>query len=126
MRKKVVLAYSGGLDTACILKVLQERDCEIIAFVADVGQQEDFEAVAERARANGAAKGVPFREAYRSTEVPAKDVSELWRTRIHLGAPGDSNLDFQHALVAESRTWLDSHRPTIDPRLAIVRPARLK
>jgi argininosuccinate synthase len=58
MNKKVVLAYSGGLDTACILKVLQERGWEIVAFVADVGQQEDFEAVARRARANGATKVV--------------------------------------------------------------------
>jgi argininosuccinate synthase len=56
MNKKVVLAYSGGLDTACILKVLQERGWEVVAFVADVGQQEDFEAVAHRARVNGASK----------------------------------------------------------------------
>ena len=54
--QRVVLAYSGGLDTACILKVLQERGLEVIAFVADVGQREDFGAVAERARATGAAK----------------------------------------------------------------------
>jgi argininosuccinate synthase len=54
--KKVVLAYSGGLDTACILKVLLQRGYEVIAFVADVGQQEDFEEVAERARKTGATK----------------------------------------------------------------------
>jgi argininosuccinate synthase len=52
--KKVVLAYSGGLDTACILKVLQQRGYEVIAYVANVGQQEDFEDVAERARRTGA------------------------------------------------------------------------
>jgi len=54
--KKVVLAYSGGLDTACILKDLQERGYEVIAYVADVGQQEDFDDVAERARATGASR----------------------------------------------------------------------
>jgi argininosuccinate synthase len=54
--KRVVLAYSGGLDTACILKVLQERGYEVIAYVANVGQQEDFEEVAERARRTGATK----------------------------------------------------------------------
>jgi argininosuccinate synthase len=51
---KVVLAYSGGLDTACILKVLLQRGHEVIAYVADVGQQEDFAEVAERARQTGA------------------------------------------------------------------------
>jgi argininosuccinate synthase len=55
-KQKVVLAYSGGLDTACILKDLLERGYDVIAFVADVGQQEDFGVVAERARATGASK----------------------------------------------------------------------
>jgi len=54
--RKVVLAYSGGLDTACILKVLIQRGFEVIAYVADVGQQEDFDEVAERARATGASR----------------------------------------------------------------------
>ena len=54
--KKVVLAYSGGLDTACILKDLQEQGYEVIAYVADVGQQEDFDDVSERAKATGASK----------------------------------------------------------------------
>ena len=53
--ERVVLAYSGGLDTACILKWLQERGHEVIAFVADVGQREDFDHVAAGARKNGAA-----------------------------------------------------------------------
>ena len=54
--KKVVLAYSGGLDTACILKMLELDGYEVIAFCADVGQREDLEEVARRAGANGAAK----------------------------------------------------------------------
>ena len=58
MGQRVVLAYSGGLDTACILKVLEERGWEVVAFVADVGQQEDFDEVARRAERNGAAKVV--------------------------------------------------------------------
>ncbi len=42
--KKVVLAYSGGLDTSVILKWLQEKyDCEIVTFTADIGQGEELE-----------------------------------------------------------------------------------
>ena len=53
---RVVLAYSGGLDTACILKTLLDQGHEVIAYIADVGQQEDFVKVAERARDTGAHK----------------------------------------------------------------------
>ena len=49
--KKVVLAYSGGLDTSVILKWLQETyDCEVIAFCADLGQGEDLKAIKEKAQ----------------------------------------------------------------------------
>jgi argininosuccinate synthase len=54
--KKVVLAYSGGLDTSVILKWLVERGLEVIAYVADVGQDEDFTAVRCKALEAGAAK----------------------------------------------------------------------
>ncbi len=53
--KKVVLAYSGGLDTSVILKWLQETyGCEVVTFTADIGQGEEV----ERARAKAAALGV--------------------------------------------------------------------
>ena len=51
---RVVLAYSGGLDTACILKTLIDRGHEVIAYVADVGQKEDFDEIGARALATGA------------------------------------------------------------------------
>jgi argininosuccinate synthase len=57
MSKKVVLAYSGGLDTSIIIPWLKENyGCEVIAFVADVGQGEDMDAVAEKAKKTGASK----------------------------------------------------------------------
>ncbi|KAK4619337.1 Argininosuccinate synthase [Fulvia fulva] len=53
---KVCLAYSGGLDTSCILKYLLDQDYEVIAFMADVGQEEDFKAAKEKALKIGATK----------------------------------------------------------------------
>lgn len=55
--KKVVLAYSGGLDTSIIVPWLKENyGCEVIACVIDVGQVEDFEKVRKKAIASGASK----------------------------------------------------------------------
>ena len=54
--KKVILAYSGGLDTSVILKWLENQGYKVIAYIADVGQEEDFEAVKEKALATGASK----------------------------------------------------------------------
>ncbi|KXN70730.1 argininosuccinate synthase [Conidiobolus coronatus NRRL 28638] len=53
---KVMLAYSGGLDTSCILAWLIEQGYEVQAFMADVGQEEDFEAARQKALAVGATK----------------------------------------------------------------------
>ncbi|MGY8993789.1 MAG: argininosuccinate synthase [Rhodospirillales bacterium] len=52
--KKVVLAYSGGLDTSVILRWLQEvYDCEIVTFTADLGQGEELAPAAEKAKRFG-------------------------------------------------------------------------
>ncbi|GMM49297.1 argininosuccinate synthase [Starmerella bacillaris] len=53
---KVCLAYSGGLDTSVILAWLLEQGYEVIAFLANVGQEEDFEAAREKALKIGATK----------------------------------------------------------------------
>jgi argininosuccinate synthase len=52
--KKIVLAYSGGLDTSVILKWLQEQyGCEVVTFTADIGQGEEVEPAREKAKALG-------------------------------------------------------------------------
>ena len=53
---KVVLAYSGGLDTSVILKWLIEQGYEVIAYLANVGQDEDFQAARQKALSIGASK----------------------------------------------------------------------
>lgn len=55
-KEKVVLAYSGGLDTSVILKWLSNKGFEVIAYVANVGQNEDFKAIEEKAYLTGASK----------------------------------------------------------------------
>ncbi|HEB68942.1 MAG TPA: argininosuccinate synthase [Desulfobulbus sp.] len=55
--QKIVLAYSGGLDTSVILKWLaEEYGCPVIAYAADVGQHEDWDAVRAKGMATGAEK----------------------------------------------------------------------
>ena len=57
--RKVVLAYSGGLDTSVAVRWIIERyNCEVVCFCADVGQDEDLEAARQKALAVGAKKAV--------------------------------------------------------------------
>ncbi|HDH53715.1 MAG TPA: argininosuccinate synthase, partial [Nitrospirae bacterium] len=65
--KKVVLAYSGGLDTSVIIKWLKETyGCEVIAYCADLGQEEEIRAVKNKALKTGASKAyvVDLREEF--------------------------------------------------------------
>ena len=53
--KRVCLAYSGGLDTSVILRwLIEEYDCEVVAYCADVGQEEELDGLPEKAEATGA------------------------------------------------------------------------
>ncbi len=57
MKKKIVLAYSGGLDTSIILKWLKENyNAEVIAFTADIGQKIDKKKILKNAKALGVTK----------------------------------------------------------------------
>ena len=55
--KKIVVAYSGGLDTSVIPRWLMETyGCKVIAFAADLGQEDDFPALRRKARSLGVSK----------------------------------------------------------------------
>jgi argininosuccinate synthase len=89
MPKKVVLAYSGGLDTSIIIPWLKENyDCEVIAMVGDVGQGDDIEAVVRKAYNTGASKVLveDLREEFLTGYVfPALQAGAVYEHKYLLG-----------------------------------------
>ena len=86
--KKVVLAYSGGLDTSCILKWLIDKGFEVICYVADVGQKDDFEAAEQKALRIGAKKVVikDLKEEFVTDYIfPAIRADAIYESRYLLG-----------------------------------------
>lgn len=55
-KENVILAYSGGLDTSCILKWLLQKDFNVICYMANIGQEEDFNEAEKKALKIGASK----------------------------------------------------------------------
>lgn len=89
MPEKIVLAYSGGLDTSIIIPWLKENYAyEVIAMVADVGQGDDVEAVVDKAYKTGAAKVVveDLREEFLTQYVwPALKAGAVYENKYLLG-----------------------------------------
>ena len=89
MRERVVLAYSGGLDTSIIIPWLKENySCDVIAMIADVGQGDDIDAVVEKAHKTGAAKVVveDLRDEFLSDYVfPALRAGAVYEHKYLLG-----------------------------------------
>ncbi|MBN2310922.1 MAG: argininosuccinate synthase [Candidatus Hydrogenedentes bacterium] len=87
--KKIVLAYSGGLDTSIILKWLQETyQADVVAFVADVGQGEETEPARQKAVDTGACAVhvADLREEFvRDYVFPAMKANALYEGRYYLG-----------------------------------------
>jgi argininosuccinate synthase len=112
MAKRVVLAYSGGLDTSVAVKWLQEeRGVEVIAVAADVGQGGDFEAVKERALAAGAidASVVDLREEYAQDYVgPALKANALYEGKYPLVSALSRPVIAKHLVAAARRHDADA------------------
>ncbi|MDR0362307.1 MAG: argininosuccinate synthase [Planctomycetota bacterium] len=88
MREKVILLYSGGLDTSVICRWLAEKGHDIVCFAADVGQREDWKALRKKAMQSGAKKVVvaDVREHFVKDFVfPAIRMGALYEGRYHLG-----------------------------------------
>jgi len=89
MREKVVLAYSGGLDTSIIIPWLKENyECDVIAFVGDVGQGDDIDAVVEKAYKTGASRVIvgDLREEFLTDYVfPAIRTGAVYEHKYLLG-----------------------------------------
>ena len=87
--EKVVLAYSGGLDTSVILKWIQKTyDCEVIALTADLGQEEELTGLEDKARATGASKAYILdvqEEFARDFVFPALRANAVYEGRYLLG-----------------------------------------
>ena len=110
--KKIVLAYSGGLDTSVILKWLVETyGCEVVAYVADVGQDEDLRAIEAKAQATGAAevRVEDLRESFVSDFVfpmmraaAVYEGSYLLGTAIARPAIAQRQVEVAHATVSDA------------------------
>lgn len=87
-RDKVVLAYSGGLDTSVILKWLDLQGYDVVAFVADVGQRDDLSVLEAKAKASGAKEfyiGDLKEEFVKDFVFPAIQFNALYEGRYLLG-----------------------------------------
>jgi argininosuccinate synthase len=89
MKKKIVLAYSGGLDTTVIIPWLKENyDCDIVAACVDVGQEADWKAIKKRALDTGAltCQVVDVKKEYVEDFVwPALKANALYEDKYLLG-----------------------------------------
>ncbi len=87
--KKVVLAYSGGLDTSIILKwLVEEYDCEVVAYSADLGQGAELDHIPERAKNTGASSChiVDLKEEFaRDFVFPMFRANAIYEGRYFLG-----------------------------------------
>ena len=144
--EKIVLAYSGGLDTSVILKWLaNEYGCPVIAYCADIGQKEDWDKVRAKGMATGAAKVIvsDLREEFvRDYIFPAFRANAIYEGSYLLGTSLARPLIAreQVRIAAEENADAVSHGATgkgndqvrfelsylaLNPRLTIIAPWRI-
>ena len=143
--KKVVLAYSGGLDTSVIVPWLKENyGCEVVCFCADVGQGEDLSGLEEKAKKSGASQLIihDLREEFASEYLfPMLRSGAVYERKYLLGTSAARPLIAKHLVDVAHQTGADAvaHGATgkgndqvrfeltvmaLDPRLKIIAPWR--
>jgi len=143
--KKVVLAYSGGLDTSCIVPWLKERyGCEVITYTADVGQGEELEGLEKKALASGASKAYIEdlrREFLLEYAFPTMQAGAIYEHKYLLGTSfarpliAKRQVEIAHAEGADSvahgctgkgndQVRFELTFKALDPRLKVIAPWR--
>jgi argininosuccinate synthase len=143
---KIVLAYSGGLDTSVIVKWLRETyDAEIVTFAADIGQEEELRGLPQKARKTGSAKHYTLdlvEEFARDFIYPIIRANAIYEGQYHLGTSIARPLiaKAQIAIAKKEKADTVAHGATgkgndqcrfeltymaLAPRLAIIAPWRL-
>jgi argininosuccinate synthase len=143
--KRVCLSYSGGLDTSVILRwLIEEYDCEVVAFCADIGQEEELVGLPEKARATGAEDCIirDLREEFaRDFVFPAIRAAAIYEGTYLLGTALARPIIAQHHVDVARATGCDalSHGATgkgndqirfelayraLGPELAVIAPWR--
>jgi len=143
--KKVVLAYSGGLDTSVIVPWLKENyDCEVVCFTADVGQGEETDGLEEKALASGASQLIihDMREEFAADYLfPTLRAGAVYERKYLLGTSMARPLIAKHQVEVAHEVGADAlaHGATgkgndqvrfeltytaLDPRLKVIAPWR--
>jgi len=110
--KRVCLAYSGGLDTSVILRwLIEEYGCEVVAYCADVGQEEELAGLPEKAAATGAVDCIvkDLREEFaRDFVFPAIQAQAVYEGRYLLGTALARPLIAKHQVDVARATGCDA------------------
>ena len=110
--KRVCLAYSGGLDTSVILRwLIEEYGCEVVAYCADVGQEEELDGLPEKARESGAVDCVirDIREEFVSDYVyPAISGNAIYEGTYLLGTALARPVIAKHHVDVAKQTGCDA------------------
>lgn len=110
--QKVVLAYSGGLDTSIIVPWLRENyGCEVICFCADVGQAEELHGLEEKARLSGASKVIvrDVREEFiRDYILPTLQAGAIYERKYLLGTSFARPLIAKHQVEIAAQEGADA------------------